>query len=150
MIGYASRTLTKAEANYSMIQRECLAIVWARKLFRCYLLGRTFQLMTDHAPLQWLGEQKMAGLLCRWALAIQEFNFEIMYRRGTSNGNADALSRRRETDRETLQAAMTTVHTGLTAEEIRQAQQQDDTILQLYNALHSEKRPPYRGWKNHH
>ena len=75
VIGYASRTLTRAEANYSVIQRECLAIVWAMKQFRHYLLGRTFQLMTDHAPLQWLAVQKMEGLLCRWALAIQEFSF---------------------------------------------------------------------------
>ena len=146
VIGFASSTLTKAEANNGVIQ-QCIAIVWAMKQFRHYLLGCTFQLMTDHAPLQWLGEQKMEGLLCHWALAIQEFNFEIVYRRGTSNGNADALSRRRETDKETLQAAMTTVQTGFTAEEIRQAQQQDDTILQLYNALHSERWPPHRGWK---
>ena len=61
VFGYASHTLTKAEANYSVIH---LAIVWAMKQFRHYLLGRTFQLMTDHAPLQWLGEQKMEGLLC--------------------------------------------------------------------------------------
>ena len=58
MIGYTSRTLTRAEANYSVIQRECLAIVWAMKQFRHYLLGRTFQLMTDHAPLQWLANWK--------------------------------------------------------------------------------------------
>eukprot|EP00731_Ephydatia_muelleri_P003079 Em0001g3079a len=51
VFGYASHTLTKAEANYSVIH---LAIVWAMKQFRHYLLGRTFQLMTDHAPLQWL------------------------------------------------------------------------------------------------
>ena len=146
VVGYASRTLTKAEANYSVIQRESLAIVWAMKLFRHYLLGRTFQLMTDHAPLQWLGEQKMEGLLCRWALAIQEFSFEIEYRKGTTNGNAE-LSQRRGPDRDTLHAALTTMHAGFTAEEIRQAQQQDKTTLQLYNALHSEQRPPHRDWK---
>ena len=50
MIGYASCTLTKAEANYSMNQRECLAIVSAMKQFRHYLLRRPIQLMTDHAP----------------------------------------------------------------------------------------------------
>ena len=78
VIGYASRTLTRAEVNYSVIQRECLAIVWRMKQFCHYLLGCTFQLMTDHAPLQWLAAQKMEGLLCRWALAIQEFSFEIV------------------------------------------------------------------------
>ena len=82
-----------------------------------------------------------------WALAIQEFSFEIVYRMGTTNGNADALSQRRGPDRETLHAALTTVHAGFTAEEIRQAQQQDKTTLQLYNALHSEQRPPHRDWK---
>ncbi|KAL5493310.1 hypothetical protein EMCRGX_G014468 [Ephydatia muelleri] len=130
-----------------VIQRECLAIVWAMKQFRHYLLGRTFQLMTDHAPLQWLGEQKMEGLLCRWALAIQEFSFEIVYRKGSTNGNADALSRRRGPDMETKYTALTTVHASFTAEEIRQAQQQDETIQQLYKALQSEQRHPHRHWK---
>ena len=82
-----------------------------------------------------------------WAQAIQEFSFEIVYRKGTTNGNADALLQRRGPDRETLHAALTTVHAGFTAEEIRQAQQQDKTTLQLYNALHSEQRPPHRDWK---
>ena len=39
------------------------------------------------------------------------------------------------------------MHAGFTAEEIRQAQQQDKTTLQLYNALHSEQHPPHRDWK---
>ena len=44
-----------------------------------YLLGRPFQLVTDHAPLQWLSE----GLLCHWALAMEGYNFQIVYRKGT-------------------------------------------------------------------
>eukprot|EP00731_Ephydatia_muelleri_P014297 Em0008g17a len=109
VVGYASRTLTKAEANYSVIQRECLAIVWAMKQFRHYLLA----FPTNDGP------------------CSPEFSFEIMYRKGTTNGNADALSRRRGPDRETLHAALTTMHAGFTAEVIRQAQQQDKTTLQL-------------------
>ena len=64
VIGYASRTLLRSESNYSVIQKECLAIVWGMMQFRHDLLGRPFQLMTDHAPLQWLAEQKSEGLLC--------------------------------------------------------------------------------------
>ena len=71
-IVYASISLTSSERNYSVIQCECLAIVFALilKQFRHYLLGRPFQLCTDHAPLQWLSAQKMEGMLCRWSLAI--------------------------------------------------------------------------------
>jgi len=48
VIAYASRALTKAEHNYSIIQRGCLAITYALKRFRHYLLGCKFHLVTDH------------------------------------------------------------------------------------------------------
>ena len=63
-IAYASRSLTSSAQNYSVIQHKCLAIVFALKQFRHYLLGRPFRLCTDHAPLQWLSAQKMEGMLC--------------------------------------------------------------------------------------
>ena len=93
VVAYASRSLTHAERQYSVIERECLAVLYAVKQFRHYLLGRAFVLHTDHQPLQWLSAQKMEGRLCRLALALQEFDFTIKYRRGSSNANADALSR---------------------------------------------------------
>ena len=92
VIAYASSALNQAEKQYSVIQQECLAIVFALKQFRHYLLGRLFELLTDHVPLQWLSSQKMEGLLCRWALAMQEFDLVIKYRKGCHNSNADALS----------------------------------------------------------
>ena len=65
-IVYASQSLTSSERNYSVIQYECLAIVFALKQFCHYLLGRPFHLYTDHAPLQWLSAQKMeVHMLCR-------------------------------------------------------------------------------------
>ena len=62
---YASRTLNIAEQQYSVIQKECLAAVYAMKQFYHYLLDQPIKLVTDHAPLQWLSAQKIEGLLCK-------------------------------------------------------------------------------------
>lgn len=91
---YASRTLNETEMNYSTIEKELLAIVWATKYFRPYLYGRKFKIFTDHKPLQWLFSMKEPNSkLLRWRLKLEEFDYDICYKKGTANQNADALSR---------------------------------------------------------
>lgn len=93
-IAYASRTLCNAESKYSTIERELLAIVWSVKHFRPYLYGRKFKLITDHRPLTWLFSIKDPGSrLARWRLKLEEYDYEIIYKPGKVNKNADALSR---------------------------------------------------------
>lgn len=93
-IAYISRRLTSAEAKYATVEKECLAILWAIEYFRPYLEGQHFTVETDHRGLQWLRSIKNpAGRLMRWALRLQEFDFNIIYRPGTTNQAADALSR---------------------------------------------------------
>lgn len=93
-IAYASRTLNTAECNYSTIEKELLAIVWATKYFRPYLFGRKFTIMTDHKPLQWLFNLKEPNSrLVRWRLKLEEYDYKILYKKGKHNTNADALSR---------------------------------------------------------
>ena len=92
-VAYYSRSLKSAEKNYSVVEQECLAIVEALKRFRHYLLGRRFQILTDHKPLEWLANQKSIGRLWRWAVILQEYDFIVKYRQGKENNNADALSR---------------------------------------------------------
>lgn len=93
-IAFASRTLTKAEKNYSVIEKELLAVVWSIKHFRAYLYGRKFKLISDHKPLVWLfGMSNPSSRLMRWRLELEEYDFEISYKPGALNKNADALSR---------------------------------------------------------
>ncbi|GJQ86387.1 hypothetical protein Trydic_g8477, partial [Trypoxylus dichotomus] len=94
LIAYTSRTLNKAEGNYSTIEKELLAIVWATKHFRPYLYGRKFLILSDHRPLKYLFSVKdPSSRLLRWRLAIEEYNYEIDYRARKKNQHADSLGR---------------------------------------------------------
>jgi hypothetical protein len=91
---YLSRKLQGAEENYSVPEKECLAIVWAVTKLSYYLYGRVFIIHTDHQPLKWMYTMKNTNKrLMRWALLLQQYTFTVMYKKGVSNGNADGLSR---------------------------------------------------------
>ena len=94
-VAYFSKTFSAEERNYCVTRRELLAVVSACKHFRPYLYGREFPLRTDHESLTWMVSLKEPrGQVARWLEDLQEFNFCIQHRRGTSHGNADGLSRR--------------------------------------------------------
>lgn len=93
-IAYYSRTLNKAEKNYSTTEKELLAIVDSVKHFRPYLFGTKFIILTDHKPLTYLMNCKdPSSRLVRWRLKLLEYTYEIKYKPGKTNKNADALSR---------------------------------------------------------
>lgn len=93
-IAYASRTLNDSERKYSTIEKELLAIVWATKYFRPYLYGKRFDIYCDHRPLQWLFSLKEPhSKLVRWRLKLEEFDYKVIYKKGSQNQNADCLSR---------------------------------------------------------
>ena len=97
VVEFASRRLSRSEENYSVFDRELLAIVWALEKWRFYLFGRAFVVHTDHRPLTYLQSvRNPKGRLARWIARLQEFTFQVKYRPGPANGVADCLSRMTE------------------------------------------------------
>ncbi|CAB0044009.1 unnamed protein product [Trichogramma brassicae] len=88
-IVYVSRVLTSAERNYTTSEKECLALLWTIRKLRPYLEGYKFIAVTDHSALQYLRNLKdPTGRLARWALEMQQWEFEIVHRREKIEGLA--------------------------------------------------------------
>ncbi|GFV31929.1 retrovirus-related Pol polyprotein from transposon opus [Trichonephila clavipes] len=82
-IAFASRTLNKAERNYTVTERECLAVIWALNKFKTYFGPLPVKVITDHAALTKLTNGKnLSSRMIRWALKLSEFNIEWEHRPG--------------------------------------------------------------------
>lgn len=93
-IAYFSQKLSASERNYSVTERECLAVIRAIEHFRGYVEGVRFTVYCDHSALTYLRSIKNpTALMCRWILRLNAFDFKIEYRKGSCNVVPDALSR---------------------------------------------------------
>ena len=98
-VAYASRSLSPAERRYSHLDKEALAIVFGVGKFHRYIFGRRFLLYSDHKPLIHIfGESRSVPVMAsarlqRWALTLSSYTYNIKYKSGKNQGNADALSR---------------------------------------------------------
>lgn len=90
-----SRTLQKSEEHYATNEKEMLAIIWALKSLRNYLYGSArMKIFTDHLPLTYSLNNKNSNYkLKRWKAFLEDFNYELCYKPGSTNVVADALSR---------------------------------------------------------
>jgi hypothetical protein len=98
-ISFASATLSDSQEGYAQVEKEALGIVFAIQKFHKFLYGRKFTLVTDHQPLKFIFDPLKRipvtanARLQRWALLLSGYTYNIVYRKGTLLGNADALSR---------------------------------------------------------
>ena len=95
VIAYASRGLKKSERNYPAHKLEFLALKWSiTTKFHDYLYGNTFTVFTDNNPLTYvLTSAKLDATGHRWVSELSAYNFNIKYRPGRQNSDADQLSR---------------------------------------------------------
>ncbi|GJU64823.1 reverse transcriptase domain-containing protein [Tanacetum coccineum] len=93
-IHYASKTMIEAESHYTTTEKEMLAVVYAFKKFRSYLILNKSIVYTDHSALKYLFAKKDSkARLLRWVLLLQEFKFKVIDTKGAENLAADHLSR---------------------------------------------------------
>ncbi|MFH4976831.1 hypothetical protein AB6A40_003540 [Gnathostoma spinigerum] len=156
-IVHSSRSLTAAEKNYSQIEKEALALVFAVRKFHRMIHGRKFTLLTDHQPLVAVfGSKKgipvyTANRLQRWATMLLGYNFVIEYRSTTKFGCADALSRLisghvlpeedvviASVDADVRRDLLDSVrHLPVTAEMIRDATKKDSLLQTVVRNMHN-------------
>ena len=92
---YYSRKIGGSELNYSVTEKEALAVIEAVKHWHYYLAERPFTVVSDHAPLAgcFKKSNNLHGRLARWAVYMQMYDFEIKYKKGELNKLPDLLSR---------------------------------------------------------
>jgi hypothetical protein len=95
VICYESRKLKEHENNYTTHDLELAVIIHALRKWRHYLMGRRFELRTNHHGLKYLFEQPTLNTRQRrWLDFLCKYNFDIKHIKGKENKVADALNRK--------------------------------------------------------
>ena len=94
-VSYFSKKFKNYQLNYSVIEKEALALVMALQHFDVYIgSGSSLIVYTDHNPLTFLRSlQNPNQRLMRWALFLQPYHLDIRHIKGRDNLVADTLSR---------------------------------------------------------
>ncbi|EDN93097.1 hypothetical protein SS1G_08962 [Sclerotinia sclerotiorum 1980 UF-70] len=96
-LAFFSKTMNPAECNYEIHDKEMLAILQAFQQWRVELqsVENPVQVYSDHQSLEiFMRTKKLTARQARWAEYLSQFNFQLEYRTGKANGQADALTRR--------------------------------------------------------
>ena len=132
VIAYGSRSLSKAERNYSTTEKETLAVVWATEHFSHYLLGaEEFLIRTDHDPLTYLRSiPSPRGRLARWMALLDQYSYRMVHIPGKLIPHADSLSR-------SPQVAVVDFPVGVTWAEMADKQRNDPVLSRVLHLIRS-------------
>lgn len=129
-IYYLSKKTTPAEEKYTSYELEVLAIINAVKKFRIYLMGSKFKIVTDCSAFQKTMQKKdLSTRIARWALLLEEYEYEIEHRKGSRMSHVDALSR--------YPMVMTLTKEEGIMQRIKHAQDIDENIVTVKKLLNS-------------
>lgn len=148
---FLSRKLSPNEKNYSVSEKEFLAVLWSIERLHQYLYGRPFTVRTDHQCLRQLLTNGVEGgsapcRVIRWATKLLQYNFDVKYIPGKENKVADALSRVPVTSKDSsVELFAVSVHpksdAPVTLTELRNETDSDDVMQSLKQYILS-------GWPN--
>ncbi|KAG6442304.1 hypothetical protein O3G_MSEX002317 [Manduca sexta] len=153
-IAYASRSLTKAEKNYSQLDKEAAALIWGLKKFFQYCYGRKIILIIDNQPLsRILHPDKATPIttairLIHYANFLAGFNYELKLRKTTEHSNADYLSRILNTNKIDNEDKLTDDDKfyinqikmlPITFQTIKEATARDPELQKMYHEIQSGK-----------
>ena len=94
VIAYFSKSLNCHERQYCITRKEMVAVVYATRKFKSYLIGRPVKLRTDNAAVRYMMSFKEPeGQLARWLEELAAYDLQLIHRAGRSHSNADTLSR---------------------------------------------------------
>lgn len=131
---FMSRKTTPAQEKLHSYELEVMAIIESIKKFRIYLLGIKFKIVTDcEAFKKTMDKKDLTTRVARWALLLEEFDYEIEHRKGERMKHVDALSR--------YPAVMTVENVVL--RQIQGAQQQDSSLKAIIKILEHETYDDY-------
>jgi len=153
IVAYASRSLTDCESRYSQTERKALAVVWGIEHFHLYLNGSSFQIITDHKPLETIFNNltcKATARLERLQLRLQPYKTNVVYKPGANNP-ADYMSRHPDPKQSQASHNLSRVDAyvnfvtnnaippAITLQEVKDATAADETLQRLAQVITTQK-----------
>lgn len=139
IISYASKSLSETEMRYCQTEKEALALVWAVERFHFYLYGRTFELVTDHKPLEVIfsPKSKPCARIERWVLRLQSNIADPLSRLVVANPMPKSFDEVTEQYVSSITALLVPVAIKLA--EVEQHSKVDKTIQAVKQAIYHNK-----------